>query len=462
MTKTLPAEPETSRWSDLWTPEHLAPTATVALGVVLFAFNAFVVATALPQAVVDFGGKAWLAWATSLYIIASMLSGPAAAAVMHRLGARRMFLWAGLVFMAGTFLAALAPGMGWLLAGRALQGFGAGFIESGCYVLIPQLFPSRLIPRVFGVEAVAWAVAAFGAPALAGWLAEVASWRWALLSAVPMALVFLVLVPKVVSAQKGQPGAGPGLPLIPLLGCALGMALVLVSDGAGGLAPVWLVAGAAAFGLALRWDARAGVRLFPRGAFGFGALGLGLWLALLMPLSQSVESVFLPYGLQVLWGFSPLQAGLSATLLALSWSGAQTLIAGYPGPRARLVLAGVLLLVLGQGGMILAFVIGSVGLMLGAQVLLGAAFGVSWGALSQMVMEAAGEERDVASGLLPVVMSAGYGIGAAIYGLAANASGFATGADLRVVLLTVFGLGGAVALVALIPAIRVASSGNSR
>jgi len=101
--------------------------------------------------------------------------------------------------------------------------------------------------------------------------------------------------------------------------------------------------------------------------------------------------------------------------------------------------------------------------MLGAQVVIGAAFGVSWGALSQMVMEAAGPERDVASGLLPVVMSAGYGIGAALYGLVANASGFALeSTDLRAVLLGVFGLAGGLALLGLLPAFRVSRSGSSR
>ena len=457
-----------SRWGELWQGERLAATVTVALGVVLFAFNAFVVATALPRAVAEFGGREWLAWATSLYIIASMLSGPSAAAGMHRLGARRLFMLAGVVFLGGTLMAAFAPGMGWLLAGRTLQGFGAGFIESGCYVLIPQLFPPRLIPRVFGVEAVAWAVAAFGAPALAGWLAEVASWRWALLTAVPMAVVFLALVPRVVSSAKGADQA-PGLPLVPLVGGAVGMGLVLVSDGAGWMAAPLMALGLAVFALVIRADGRARVRLFPRGAFGLGALGLGLWLALLMPLSQSAGSVFLSYGLQMLWGWTPILAGLAATVLAVSWSGMQTLAASLGGDRRRLVIWGAGLLVLGQGAMLAAFWATSAPLMLLGQLVTGAAFGLSWGALSQMVMEEAGDERDVASGLLPVVMSAGYGIGAALYGLAGNLAGFAEaeGEGLRLVLQVVFGLSFVLALASLAPAwglwrLRASTRGNSR
>lgn len=453
---------EASRWRDLTRPETLAPTATVALGVVLFAFNAFVVATALPKAVAEFGGRDWLAWATALYIIASMLSGPSAAWAMRGFGARRVFGVAGGIFLAGTILAAGAPGMGWLLAGRALQGFGAGLIESGCYVLIPQLFPPRLIPRVFGVEAVAWAVAAFGAPVLAGVLAEKASWRWALLTAVPMALAFLALVPRVVPEGRGEAG-GP-LAWKPLLGLTLGMSLVLLTD----LYGLWaLAAGIVVFALVLRGERRAAHRLFPRGAFGGGALGLGLWLAFLMPASQAVESVFLPYGLQMLWGWTPVLAGMAGTVLALTWSLGQAALAGVGGNRRRLIFWGAGLLALGQGAMVWAFAGGGTWAMLGAQALIGLGMGAAWGALSQMVMEEAGEEQDLASGLLPVVMSAGYGVGAALFGALANQMGFgaAEGEGLRAVLLGVFGLGLGIAVVGLIPGvgvIRGPRSGSSR
>ena len=73
-------------WAELFGAERRGATATLSLGVALFAFNAFVVATALPAAVEDLGGRAWIAWATSLYLIPAIVTGTAAAAVMHRVG----------------------------------------------------------------------------------------------------------------------------------------------------------------------------------------------------------------------------------------------------------------------------------------------------------------------------------------------------------------------------------------
>ena len=435
-----------ARWSELWSVERRAATATVALGVALFAFNAFVVSTALPSAVGAFGGARWLAWASSLYIICSLVTGPSAALVMHRVGARVLFMAAGGLFLAGTLMAAAAPSIGVLLGGRALQGAAAGFIESGCYVLIPRLFPPRLIGRVFGVEAVAWAAAAFAAPALAGVLAEAVSWRVALCASVPIVVIFLVLVPRVVGPHVPQaatlPGAAPapGLPLLSLAGLAAGMGLIVLSDRDGDL--VWrmltLAAGVALCMAVVRGDGRRGERLMPKGAFDVRrGLGLGLWITLLMPMSQSASSVFLVYMLVNLWGYSTVVAGLSATVLALSWSFMQTLSAQMPGDRRRLVAVGGVVAVVGQAVMFLAFWQDSTAAMLGAQVLLGAAFGLSWGALSQVVMEEAGADRDQAAGLLPVVFSAGFGLGAAFLGLIANGLGFgaAEGAALQGVML---------------------------
>jgi MFS family permease len=431
------------------------------LGVVLFAFNAFVVATALPAAVADLGGGAWIAWATSLYLIFSIVAGTATAAMMHRLGARALFLLAAAVFLAGTLMAAGAVSMAMLLAGRAWPGVGAGFIESGCYVLIPRLFAPRLIPKVFGVEAAAWALAAFGGPALSGWLTLALSWRVAFLATVPLALIFLALVPLVVRAARDD-GPAPGLPLLPLGGIAGGMALILVADTLpwAALRAATLVAGFAVIAAVVLTDGRGPVRLLPARAFSLArATGLGLWVAVLMPLSSSAGTVFLNYTLQFLWGFTPVQSGLTAVLLALAWSAMQTLSAHLAWPRGRLIRGGAAGLVLGQALMIAAFALHSVALVVAAQLALGVAFGAAWGALSQVVMaEAPAADRDLTSALLPTVNSAGFGIGAALWGLVANALGFAGagGADLQRVIVTVFALACLPALAALVLALRLA------
>ncbi len=442
------------RWPELLAPPYFLAAITLCLGVVLFAFNVFLVSTALPSAVTELGGGQFMAWATSLYLIPAIIAGTSAAAIVQRLGARFVFIAAALAFMAGTLVAGFASSMPMLLSGRALQGTAAGFIEATSYMLIPRLFPSRLVPKIFGVEAIAWALSAFGGPAIAGYLTEVLSWRAAFLSALPLSIVFLVLVPFVVRHNPPETDR-PLFPWTRLFGVACGMALITFADAMPGpVAKLATVAmGAGVFWWTFRRDGQSQRRLFPPGAFGFrSASGLGFWLALLMPLSQSSTSVFLVYTLQFAWHASPLTAGLMASVMAVSWSATQFAISTFGGrwPKPHLIRLGAALLVCGLLCLVLALNVHSLTLVILAQFTIGMAFGMNWGALSQVLMEnAEPSDRDATSGLLPTVQAAGYGIGASIFGLAANFAGFSlvNGDDLIAVMTGIFLAAAAVAVV---------------
>ncbi len=196
--------------------------------------------------------------------------------------------------------------------------------------------------------------------------------------------------------------------------------------------------------------------LFPAAAFRLrSAAGLGTWTTLLMPMAQASESVFLIYALQYLWGYSPLAGGLVASVMALSWSASQFTLASFGSPalRRRMIWIGPVLLVVGLGCVAVALPLHSLALMIVGQFLVGSAFGLNWSALSQTMMEAASDsERDATSGLMPTIQAAGYGIGAALFGVAGNAMHFATakGDDLMadMVLLFLFATGLGLASVA--------------
>lgn len=424
MTHTPESEAATGRWNELLAPQQAFATFTVSLGMVLFAFNAFLVSTALPSAISGVGGAELLSWATSLYLIFAIAGGAAAATLMHRMGTRRLFSLGAAAFLVGTLAAGLAPSMPVLLAGRALQGLAAGVIEAGCYVLIPRLFPSRLIPKVFGIEAIAWGMAAFGGPVVAGFLAEAVSWRAAFLAAVPMVLVFWAMVPIVVPPDGGS-GEKP-VPWFRLAAVACGMLLVtMASILPGNVLKVTVMAFAAlVFWVTVANDGRSGPRLFPASAFRLSsAIGLGYWTMLIMPFAQASEMVFLVYALQFLWGYSPLEAGLIASVMSVSWSASQFLQASYSTPASRLAMIwiGPVVLVAGLALVAVALPVKSLGLIVLAQVLVGTGFGMNWSPISQTMMEAAeAGERDATSGLVPTLQAAGYGIGAAFFGVIGN------------------------------------------
>lgn len=414
-------------WREVMGRGFRAPLAAISLGVGLYALNAFIVATALPSAVADIGGVEIMSWSVAIFLVLAIVSGSSAALLKARWGSRTVLSASGVLFLAGTLVAGLAPSMP-VLAGRALQGLGEGVIAALCYALIPALFPGRLVPKVFGVEAVVWAIAASGGPLLGGILTELFSWRWAMLISVPLSLLFIVLIRRTAPHDVTGSGAGYRVPGLRLLGAGGGILLIAVASLLGATEAAVAIAAAMLILAGTVWlDRRSAVRLFPHDAFRLSStVGAGLWVVLLMPLGQAGTMVYLAYLIQHLLDAGPTLAGLMNATLALSWSLVAILVADRAGfRRARvLIRLGPVLLLLGLACLALAFAVGSSWLVVLGQVILGAGFGSAWAFLSQAIMERARpDDRDRAAAMVPTVQSAGYAAGAALAGLVANLSG---------------------------------------
>ncbi|QLF69647.1 MFS transporter [Peteryoungia desertarenae] len=431
---TSPSPSEDSRWAELLTPHYLATTVMLCIGVALFAFNSFLVTTVLPTAVMEIGGGELLSWSITLYLLGSILGGMSAALLKARFGARDALLAAGLLFLIGTMIAAFAESMDQVLAGRVAQGLGEGVVAALCYALIPELYPSRLVPKVFGAEAAVWAIASFGGPLGAGFITETVSWRAAFLVNAPIILLFLLLTLRIAPTQRAVTNS-KGLPLLRLLLLSLGMLSLLMAGlferpaltFAAVLLAILLMAGS------IRLDRFSMTRLLPTGAFGFSStVGLGLWVVLLMPVAQATSSVYLVFSLQHLLGYGPTLAGGLGAVMAMSWSVAAVTIANlkHRNQRRLAIQFGPLLQLLGILTLASGIFMREIGLIVLGQITIGAAFGVSWGYLSQMLMDVTPDaERDKTSALLPTLQSAGFAIGAAIAGLIANTAGFDAKAD---------------------------------
>lgn len=432
MTPPAPGTAPGSEWADLLRRPHLGPLVMLSLGIGLYAFNTFLVATALPSAVVEIGGVALLAWASTSFLVAAIVGGAGGAGLKARLGARGGLLLGGATFLAGTLVAGGAGSMPVLLFGRALQGAGEGVVAAISYGLIPALFPPRLAPKVFAAEALVWALAGFAGPVVGGVLTEAVSWRAAFLVNAPVALVFLALV--LVIVPRSLADAAPrATPLLRLSAIAVGILLVAASSlagGIGGAAAAVATGGAVLAGVVVA-DRRSATRLFPGDAFRPStALGAGLLLVLLMPVAHSFTIVHLTLALQQGWGFSPIVAGAMYALGPLSWSAAMLVVANisHPGMPAFGIRFGPVVLALAVAGQLGAVAAGLPWAMVPFLAAAGASFGIGWAFLSLAVMRAApAGERDRAAGLVPTVQSAGYAIGAALTGLAASAAGLGGG-----------------------------------
>lgn len=425
----LQADLPTESWAALLRPRHLGPTVTLSLGVALSAFSTFFVATALPSAIGELGGASLISWASTLFLVFIIVGGLVAANLKRRFGARTALILSAGLFLVGTVITFLAPNMPVLLVGRILQGAGEGVVMAICYALIPELFPAGLVAKVFGVEAVVWAIAAFCGPLLAGALTEFLSWRAAFAFNLPAALVFMGLVLATVPGGAAANGDADPVPLMRLALAGGGILMACVASVvAPVLAAVLLAVGAAMLVGAWRLDASSRRPILPDGAFRPAApLGAGLWVILLMPLAEAAAAVFVVYGLQHIWSLGPIAAGASHAALAVAWSLVAVVVANVRRLETRLtaVAAGPMLLTLGLAGSTVGFYTGEIALVIAGQIVIGCGFGLNWGPLCQFLMDVSpASERDRTSAMLPTLQSAGFAIGAAVFGLTANLAGF--------------------------------------
>jgi MFS family permease len=80
---------------------------------------------------------------SSLYLaalVASMVASP----VTRKLGRKQTMLFAGLVFIVGTALSALARTLALLICGRILLGCGVGFANQAVPVFLSEIAPTRI------------------------------------------------------------------------------------------------------------------------------------------------------------------------------------------------------------------------------------------------------------------------------------------------------------------------------
>jgi MFS family permease len=308
----------------------------------------------MPTAVAELDGLAWYAWPFSAFLVASVVGMVAGGDLGDRRGPRVGLPWSVGIFAVGLVIAGVAGNMAVFVAGRAVQGLGAGVIVVLLYVIAGQAYEPVLRPRLFGAISAAWVLPALVGPLVAGLLTTHASWRLVFLGLVPLILVGLLLV-----LSAGRTLGAPERPVIPARGrpwwallAGLGIAaLQYAGQRLDAIGAVLAVAGIAALALGLR------PLLPPRTAR--AARGLPAVVAsrgLLAGAFFGMEAL-LPLTLTTVHGYSATAAGIPLTAGALGWSLASHMQGRYPDARRERVLrAGFAVLAVALAGTALAAV----------------------------------------------------------------------------------------------------------
>jgi MFS family permease len=165
--------------------------------------DASVVNISLPSMAAAFGvtltgGIEWVLIAYLLAIAAVLMS---LGRLADMIGRKPIFLIGLGIFGLGSAACGAAPGLGFLIGARVLQGVGAACIFAVNMAMITQSFPASERGRAFGINAILVALGVSTGPTLGGIITEYLTWRWIFYVNVPIALAAICVASRVLTER---------------------------------------------------------------------------------------------------------------------------------------------------------------------------------------------------------------------------------------------------------------------
>lgn len=303
------------------------PYRALSIGVVsvvlLIAFEATAVGTAMPVAARELDGVSLYAFAFSGYFTTSLFGMVLSGQWSDRRGPLAPLTWGIASFGAGLLLAGTAGAMWLFILGRAVQGLGGGLVIVALYVIVGRAYPERLRPAIMAAFAASWVVPSIVGPLASGAVTEHIGWRWVFLG-IPVLVVFplALALPQIRRLASGPVNGDADAPAS-FDGRRIRLALA-ISLGAGLLQYAaqdlrWMSLLPGALGVALLVPAVLG--LLPRGTYR-AARGLPSVVLLRGVAAGSFIAAesFVPLMLVTQRGLSPTLAGFSLAAGGGTWA----------------------------------------------------------------------------------------------------------------------------------------------
>lgn len=406
------------------TPGAGLVVAAVLTGLLAVAADQTALGVAAVRTASALGGLDELAWLSTPYLAAFLVTGLVARRAADRIGTRWCFLLALAALVAGAGTAVVAPVMPLLAVARAWQGAAAGAVA----VLAVRLLLEVIEPRNRGRSLDLYA-AVFGAMTVAGPVlgaaAAGAGPSWLFAGEAALATLGLVFAAAVVPGGTSRspdpaPAAGAGsllLVLVPLVVVTGAGARWGWGSAAAVLCYTLAALGIAVFAVVTGWAGDRAVlppRLL-RERWSAPSLAGSFLVGLILP----AVFVLTPVHLQVVVGLSPGAAGLLVTPAALAMLVASTVASRLlvrTGQGRAIAVTGALLAVAGLGAFAWAGTAAGAAVTTGCGMLAGAGLGLVIPILGELLFSGASLSwRNSASTALNLARQSGLFLGTGGY-----------------------------------------------
>jgi EmrB/QacA subfamily drug resistance transporter len=289
------------------------------LGDVLIVLDSTIVNVALPSIQSDLGfSEASLAWVVNAYLLTFggflLLGGR----LSDLFGRRRLFLLGLAIFTTLSLACGLASSQGFLVAARALQGFGGAIVSVVALSLIMTIFtePAERA-KAMGIFGFVLSGGGTAGVLLGGVLTDLFAWNWIFLVNLPIGITVFVLCLSLLPDDRGTAQEGR----LDVAGAVTVTAAVMLGTYAviNGNENGWtsgetlgLLAGAAAlFAAFITIEARVASPLMPLGLFRLRNIRVANAVGALMAAAMFGWFFLAALYLQLVLEYSPLEVGLA-------------------------------------------------------------------------------------------------------------------------------------------------------
>jgi MFS family permease len=175
------------------------------VGVLMGALDISIVGPALPSIETFLNlDPRYAGWIFSIYVLFNLTGISLFARMSDIYGRRNIYILALAIFAAGSLWVSLAGSFGSLLAGRAIQGFGASGIFPVASALVGDLFPRERRGRILGLIGAVFGLAFLMGPFIAGVVLRYFQWHVLFIINIPIALVLIYFSMKVLPSVPDE------------------------------------------------------------------------------------------------------------------------------------------------------------------------------------------------------------------------------------------------------------------
>ncbi len=366
-----------------------------------------------------------LEWTVNAYTLTFAVTLVTAGRLGDLFGRRRMFLFGVAVFGTSSFLIGLAQSDIWLIAFRAVQGVGSGFMMPATLSIITNTFDARERGRAIGTWAGVSAMALAIGPVVGGFLVQDVSWQSIFFLNVPVAIVAIGVTLFAARESRDETAVReidiPGVVTLTVALAALVLGLIQSNEWGWGSARVLGLFALALISLAafvfIERHRRAPMVDFDffRSRSFFGAN----MVAFIVSFAMFAMFFFLALYMQDVLHYSPLQAGirfLPSTVMIMVIAPIAGRLTDRIGPRP-LMTGGLILVSFALFWMTGITTHSSYGFLSVSFIMMGIGMGCVMSPMSTAAMNSVNPTKaGVASGVLSMVRMVGSTFGVAVIG----------------------------------------------